>query len=345
MKRVFAAALAACSCLVLFWGCQNDISFPHSGPSLTVMTWNVQTLMDGSFTGTEFDEYRADSWNDAAYRRRLDTTLTLLMSSALPRADILILQEVENPGVVADLLADGLAAHGGYLWYGAAGAAGGAVQTAVISRYQPQQISVHGTDGIRPVIEAVFQTEGGRVVMWAVHAKSRREGASETEPQRISMSRIISERARIWRDKDKNALLIVAGDLNEDCKAVLKDGSSSFQTALVGSNAPLAGLWRSHGSLVLAGSWEGLQDETWYCPWLDERLQPSRPGSYRYGGEWLAYDGILVRGLAARGWRVGSFDCTAPTWATTIEGAPDRWDVRLKRGVSDHFPLWCTFEY
>ncbi|AEC02677.1 endonuclease/exonuclease/phosphatase family protein [Parasphaerochaeta coccoides] len=327
--------------------CSCPVGEGEAAPTdVTILSWNVQNLMDGRTSGTEYEEYGPSSrWDETAYHLRLEDIRKVLSSRIFPDADIIVLQEVENSGVVADLIAGPLARRG-YRWYAAAGQEGGAICTAIISRLNPVRITVQGVEGFRPALEAVFNVHGGTVVVWAVHAKSRKEGDRVTEEGRRALASLLSTRARLWRQADPGCLLVIAGDMNED-PGEEKGMERGYRTALVRAASSHAREWEAAGSLVVSGM-QGGQKGSWYSPWLDGRINTFRPGSYVYEGTWHRYDHILFSGLAPAdraGWRMKEFGCNAPDSAVASDGTPRAWNVRLRRGTSDHFPVWGVFRF
>lgn len=332
---------------VLCIGCPLESGTNRVLDELIVMTWNVQNLMDGIVDGTEYDEYLPKAgWNADLYRKRLKNCVGVITDKNLPLPHILVLQEIENDRILADLLAQRLARLG-FSWYAATGEPGSAIQTGLVSRIPVTVARVHAVPGCRPVLECEFDTAAGKVVVLAAHGKSRREGAMETEPARIALSRTIRGILENWRKSDPSALLLVAGDFNESPDSSTVDGAFG-QTAFVEASNPLASDFSRRGSLVVSGSPSAVSCDTsvLYAPWLDASLRFSRSGSCWFSGGWHRYDQILGDGslFDGTGWEFDGSDVGAVESLCAAEGTPFSWNVRTRSGISDHFPVWVRLK-
>lgn len=328
--------------VVLWCGCPIDGEDSSAG-ELVVMTWNVQNLMDGIVDGTEYDEYLpAAGWNDALYRKRLKRCVAVVTDKASPLPHILILQEIENDRVLVDLLEQRLARLG-FLWHAATGESGNAIQIGVASRLPIMSARVHSVPGCRPVLECGVETSAGTIIILAVHGKSRKEGVTETEADRISLSKTIQTLVSEWRENDPSALVLVAGDFNESPDAQVADGAS-WQTAFVEAAHPKAFDYFLRGSLMVSGNRSVVSGDTsvLYSPWLDGTLRFDRPGSCWFSGGWHRYDQILGDGglFDGVGWEFSGSGVSTPDVILSPEGTPFAWNVRSRGGVSDHFPVW-----
>jgi len=328
--------------VVLWCGCPID-GEDFSAGELVVMTWNVQNLMDGIVDGTEYDEYLpAAGWNDALYRKRLKRCVAVVTDKASPLPHILILQEIENDRVLVDLLEQRLARLG-FLWHAATGELGNAIQIGVASRLPITSARVHSVPGCRPVLECGVETSSGTIIILAVHGKSRKEGVTETEADRISLSKTIQTLLSEWRENDPSALVLVAGDFNESPDAQVSDGAS-WQTAFVEAAHPKAFDYYLRGSLMVSGNRSVVPGDAsvLYSPWLDGTLRFDRPGSCWFSGGWHRYDQVLGdSGLFdGVGWEFSGSGVSTPDVILSPEGTPFAWNVRSRSGVSDHFPVW-----
>ena len=76
--------------------------------------------MDDKLDGYEYPEYRpSEKWSTKSYHMRLRTLNEVLTNRSIGLCDVLVLQEIEHEGVIADLL-DRHLGRKGYLWYAVA---------------------------------------------------------------------------------------------------------------------------------------------------------------------------------------------------------------------------------
>lgn len=175
MKKYSIVALSLIGLtLLLFVGCGCSLDAQASnGKEFKILTYNVQNLMDDQLDGDEYPEYRpSEKWSTDSYHMRLRTLNEVLTNRSIGWCDVLVLQEIEHEGVIADLLERHLGRKG-YLWYAVAKGEGSAIATAVISRDKPKHVAVHAVEGARPVLEAVFDTERGRSLSLPCMQKAR----------------------------------------------------------------------------------------------------------------------------------------------------------------------------
>ena len=67
----------------------------------SIVNWNVQTFFDGKTDGNEYKEYKsAEKWSNDKYIARLSRLCDVLTSI---NADICVLEEIENEGVIYDI--------------------------------------------------------------------------------------------------------------------------------------------------------------------------------------------------------------------------------------------------
>jgi len=316
---IVLAILLAVSC--------NGQGVTDSVGGLCISTWNVQNLFNAEVDGNEYDEYKPSAgWSQSAYETRLSNASRVL--ACLPSAGfhIMVLNEIENPDVVEDLIKTGILAKMGIRYYACAGSGGGAIQTAVISSIPICSARIHETgEDVRPILEAGFDIEGGKLFVLAVHFKSNVGGVAETASKRASQASVVRDVARQIRQDNPGCLVLVCGDMNEECWD---------------ENA----LGRGDGAVLKVGS--SFAMDTWYCFWLDSRQNIWPLGSYMYDGHWKCYDNILVSsaGNDGTGWEFESCGVVFESFQKTSDSKPFAWDRNLLRGVSDHLPVWVTFK-
>jgi endonuclease/exonuclease/phosphatase family metal-dependent hydrolase len=308
--------------------------------------WNVQALFDGEETGNEYGDYQnAAGWNGEKYSARvtsLSGALALLTEKGTP--DLIGLVEIENSGILEDLIRGPLA-KSGYNEICFAGIPGAALGLAFLSRFplvsaRVHSISANGETIPRPILEIRIEPRGKPLIVFLCHWKSKLGGEDTTEALRRSSARIIKRRlAEILRDEPLSPVLVM-GDLNENhdefyrrsgiiC-ALLPDDSG----ALTGGEIP-------EDCLIVSGEKPPRTRQTeasvLYSPWGREL----EGGSYYYRETWETIDHFLLNdaffdgtGWDFEGCRVFN---TAPF--VNAAGYPNAYLPRTGRGLSDHLPL------
>jgi len=318
-------------------GCSLDAQAPNE-KEFKILTYNVQNLMDDKLDGDEYPEYRpSGKWSTESYHMRLRKLNEVLTSRTVGLCSVLVLQEIEHEGVIADLLERHLGRKG-YGWYAVARGEGSAIGTALISRDKPKHVAVHAVEGARPVLEAVFDTERGEIVIFAVHAKSQIGDFAETEAMRLALSGVLKEAAKQY----EGSLIVLCGDFNTDPDAY-KD-NRAVQPALIDIGEQKARAYMAKGSLGITGTRDLVYSYVWYSPFSDGQNRFEKPGTCYFGGSWHHYDqffgnGLLFDGL---GWEYSSTAIVAPPVALKPDGTPMEWNLSTLSGVSDHLPVLLT---
>ena len=249
--------LLLCSCS----GCDKEET-----QGFTVASWNVQNLFDSINDGTEYSEYKhQNGWSDTAYRARLKTAASVLKEGDLGKADIIVLNEVENQNVVLDLMGQ---LDSSYLWYAVASEDGGAISLAVISRIPMKNAKIHSIEGARPIIESQFEIDSMEVFVFAVHAKSNLGDSDENFELRRLLGQALDGLVTLTLQEYPDSLVIIAGDFNEE-------------------------------------PWDGnviRNFEIWRCFWED--FERGVIGSYYYNDSWRCYDNILLSSDMIDSWGV-----------------------------------------
>ena len=340
MKKLsvpFLTLLIFALSLLVGCGCSLEVE-AHNEKEFKILTYNVQNLMDDKLDGDEYPEYRpSEKWGTPSYHMRLRKLNEVLTNRSIGLCSVLVLQEVEHEGVVSDLL-DRHLARKGYGWYAVAKGEGSAIGVALISRDKPKHVAVHAVEGSRPVLEAVFDTERGEVVIFALHAKSQIGDFAETEALRLALSRVLKEAAK----RHEGSLIILCGDFNTDPDSY-KD-NSAVQPALIDIREQMARAYMAKGTLGITGVRDGVYSDVWYSPFLDGSNRYEKPGTCYFGGSWHHYDQFLGNGLLfdGLGWEYGSTAIVAPSLALKPDGTPMAWNLSTLSGVSDHLPLLLT---
>ncbi len=328
-------------CLLCLGGCGCNLDGRTSGTDeLMVMTYNVQNLFDAYVTGNEYPEYTPEKgWTVDQYKTRLRRTAQAITQGHNTVPDIVVLQEIEHVGVLEDLLQESLCARG-FQWYACTNDPSSAIQTGVMSRFPIIEARIHGVQNLRSVLEVTIDVGHEELVLFALHAKSRKEGIEETEAQRIATAKVVSTRAQELLHGNPFLAIMVAGDFNQSADSFQREGQV-YQTALVPLEARQADEYAATGSLLVGGF---PVTQGWYTWWLDRKvvLLAQAQGSYYYNGVWESFDQILLSPAFFDGYGVeyktgqvgaGNFLCDA-------QGHPATWNIRTGKGVSDHLPVY-----
>ena len=316
--------LIAVLALVFLSSCnaQGDV---EQARTLCVATWNVQNLFDAEDDGSEYDEYLASSgWNQRAYESRLTDIRRVLDELPLSGDYILVLNEIEGPDVVEDLIKSHDLIKLGLRYFACTEEPWSPIQIAVASSMQISSAHVHAVgEDLRPILEVCFDTDFGKIFVLACHFKSNVGGVSETEKQRLQTAAAVAQISRNLEAENPGALVLVCGDLNEEC--------------------PVGEALSGTGPLPCSGQFERGK---WYNFWMDPEAVPWPGGSYWYDGGWRSYDNILVSlaGNDGWGWDYSQAGLVFSDVQKTTDGKPFAWDRRLLKGISDHIPAWVRFE-
>ena len=332
--------------LIVFalYGC--DLDRPPGGEGkLVVMSYNVQNLFDAYVDGTEYSEYTPEGgWSGDGYAQRLNHVGRAIVQGSGVLPDIVVLQEIENDRVLAELLDRELSSRG-FRWYAATADPGSAIQTGVISRFPIISATIHGVPGCRSILQVTIDANGSPLVILAFHAKSRLEGVRETEGQRIDLAKVLQSITEEKLAEDSLTEILLAGDFNESADAFLREGGL-LQTALIPADSPMAPGFSADGSLLLCG--KPPQDGQWYSWWLDRSsvLSANTAGSYWYKGVWETFDQILLSPgcFNGSGWDFVQGQVCAQRMLCDASGHPYAWNLSLKEGYSDHLPVYVVLQ-
>jgi endonuclease/exonuclease/phosphatase family metal-dependent hydrolase len=320
---------------------------------LSAAFWNVHALFDGSDDGAEYAEFRAAAgWCDAYYRERLGRFAAAAAALGEGGPDLWALAEIEDAGVLADLVSGPLAGLG-YRWTAAA-AADGPITVGVLSRYplsgvRSLQAAIAGAAPLRPVLEVRVEAEGRPLALFVCHWKSKSGDAADGgEGLRRASAAVLAARIAELAVSEPELACLVLGDLNEGVDEFVRRGAAR-PTALLPDAPDAARAWsaavpapaapalvvsarRPPAALAFAEPAVAL-----FTPW------PGAPweGSYWYGGAWETIDHVLAGAALfdGAGWEYSGFRVGAGEPFADAEGRPRAYDPRRRVGLSDHLPV------
>jgi len=377
-RFLFAAALIlSAGCCKMEWP-EAENKTANRAENLTIVSWNVQALFDGSDNGFEYDEYKSEAgWNNEKYQARLNGISRVVDDQLKP--GILCLIEVENERVLEDL---SKLLKTDYPWTFFAGAPGSSIGIGILSRFPFSEAKVHSiyfseSSLPRPVAEVRVDVGSGPVVLLAGHWKSKLGGAENTEPMRRAEAGIIARRIGEIAAEDPEIPVIVLGDLNE-CHdefekndgayicALLPDtaaAAAAVKTAKAADAARAAVTARTAGvARVISGALRpdfqdfliisgqkppktahfGSAKGVVYSPWLED--PDNSQGSYYYRYGWETIDHFLLNAALfdKTGWEYESFGVVTEPPLTTTGGRPNGYNPGTGNGFSDHLPIMLS---
>ena len=343
--------------LVLVSGCAgcnisgSEEKVPERKDSVTIMTWNVQTLFDGTDDGTEYDDFRESAgWGREKYRGRLNV-IAGAIGGMERKPDIIALQEIESAQVMADL-ASALSVHG-YGWTHFAVIPGMALGLGLLSRLpldgaKSHSVYINGEIAPRPMLEARINmpdANNAALALFVCHWKSKLGGDEATEEGRRASARVILRRVREIALLEPQLPILIMGDLNENHDEFYRRKGNSICALLPDDPqcAKLTGGKSQLDFLVISGDkppqarFFGEDALAFYSPWMGEL----KNGSYFYKNNWETIDHFLLSGgfFDNSGW---NFDnCKVIDYPPFInsKGSPMAYDPKTGAGMSDHLPL------
>jgi endonuclease/exonuclease/phosphatase family metal-dependent hydrolase len=382
VQGLFCAALLlalATGCV----GCDNlsgtETKPPTRGDSLAIMTWNVETLFDGTDHGIEYEDYRESAgWTAEKYRGRLNV-ISAAIGGMERKPDILALQEIESAVVVNDLAT--LLASQGYRWTHFAKIPEMALGVGLLSRFPlsgtiSHSVSIDGVIAPRPMLEARVHTESATsagaddgantaadtssLVVFVCHWKSKLGGDDATEGTRRASARIILRRIKELAETEPDTPVIIMGDLNENydefyrrsgtvISALMPDDPRAAEfTGLYGLDASDPHIAEKIGELqkdfiIISKS---KPPAVRYFP--DGVLVMYSPwvemedGTFYYRNEWETIDHFLLSPqlFTGTGWDFAHCQIVNSPPFASAKGFPTSYNPRTGYGMSDHLPLF-----
>ncbi|MDR0601502.1 MAG: endonuclease/exonuclease/phosphatase family protein [Treponema sp.] len=346
---MFSARKAWILCLLAaFFGCEAP--FGDKTETVTILSWNVQTLFDGNETGNEYDEYREGAgWTNEKYSGRLNA-LSRAIGGIEEKPDVIALVEVETSETLAALVRNPLEGRG-YNQIRFANNHEGSLGVGIISRLPVLKASTHslysnGETTPRPVLEAWIDPGNSPVVLFVCHWKSKIGGDDETEAFRMASVRLIQRRIREIRKDNPAIPMIITGDLNENHDGFYRRGAKTAIALMPDDPLAAATADRDGGQndfLVISGNKPPLAvhfpgaTEVFFSPWETELEN----GSYYYKNTWETIDHFLLSKefFDTAGWEYESCRVVNEEPFTGRHGYPSPYNPRNGAGLSDHLPL------
>lgn len=311
---IFAVCLTGCA--------QNRIK---------ITSWNLQTFFDGVTCGTEYSQFKGakSKWNLDAYKKRL---LNLCSSIEKLDADVLVMEEIENEGILYDIsneLARNSFKRSKSYNYGAFYAKEkSAFGCAVISRYQINNLKVHDLDirseevsqpSLRAVMELELVKGETKFTVFINHWKSKSSGEEESHKWRCWQESILARNICQLNVQDENRFWIACGDFNKEFSEfkILEDSLNEFTFPQF---------------FDYSDKHEVLQKLYVYNPWSDFA---QGKGSYYFKHKWERIDHIFLKD---RSWLEEFVVEDNGPWAST-NGTPLSYKVFSQEGYSDHLPV------
>jgi len=382
-KMIIQALLCAALLLALVTGCAScDVSgteekAPENPVSLAIMTWNVQTLFDGTDNGTEYDDYRESAgWTPEKYKGRLNV-IAAAIGGLERKPDLIAMQELESPQVAIDLAA-ALSKHG-YGWTYFANIPGMALGVGLLSRFpftetRTHSVYINGEIAPRPMLEAKIITPNANaasennnnsLLLFVCHWKSKLGGDDATESTRRASARIILRRLRELAATEPDLPVVIMGDLNEnhddfyrrggkvisalmpdDPRAAEFSGLNGIDGKSPQSAAVIAETQKDFLILVKnkppAARYFPSGAITFYSPWFAElRNENENSGSFYYKNNWETIDHFLLspQFFNGTGWDFENARILNIPPFTSAKGTPIAYNPRTGSGLSDHLPL------
>ena len=344
--------------------CTTGVESGTNG-SFTAAVWNVQSLFDGTETGNEYAEFRAGSgWTQEKYEARLlSAAQAIVQMNTIPAEtnsgksdstqsgipDFIGLVELENEGVMNDLLHGHLSKHGFYhAFFG--NAANMSLGIGVLSRYpliatKVHSITVKNETIPRPILEVHLEPMNKPLVFFICHWKSKVGGEDATESLRQAAARIIERRVNELRQEKPGTPVIIMGDLNENHDEFFR--RDRILSALL-PDVPEAALktkkHTAYDSFIILSSEKPPVTKhfdpaypVFYTPWGNELTD----GTYYFRDNWETIDHILLSAelFDEEGWLYDTCKVLNFPPFTNSKGLPNAYNPRTGIGLSDHLPL------
>lgn len=342
------AALAVCAA---FAGCapsaqqdsgpvaplQETVSL-KAGNGAAIVSYNVENLFDVEDDPAIHDEDFLPQgklrWTADRYRHKLDQLAKAITWAGSGPPVLLGLAEVENEGVLRDLVRTAPLSKAGYAIVHFDSPDERGIDVALLVRRdfaqvlkeEPLQVNL-GHDRTRDVLYAELQlADGGKLHMLMNHWPSRGGGVEMSAPKRMAAAKVVRRKVDGILQQDPGAKVLIMGDFNDHPR------DASIQAGLKAAC--------------------GLDEKADLFDLMCMGQQPNS-GSYQYDGKWDYLDQMIVsrallngNGVTVRSAKAFHDDRLlfrhpkyGPSPNKTYSGG------HYKGGFSDHLPVVAFFEF
>jgi endonuclease/exonuclease/phosphatase family metal-dependent hydrolase len=283
---------------------------------IKIASWNLQTFFDAVKVGTEYSEFisKKSSWSEEKYKVRLNRLCEIL---ELIDADIFVMQEIENEGILYDII-NNYRLQGrrdkAYLYGAFIGEKNQAFGCGVLSKIPLYNLKSHQLDikteneeqpDMRPLMEFSVDEKNTKRI-FVCHWKSKSGGEKETELWRNYQQKLLSKVLQVSQSN-----FVICGDFNKDIKDFsIKNEKVVFQD--------------DKTDICLKSGWLTFSSE--------------ETGSYFYQNQWEKIDHFFV----SENCQIKEFYTIKNGPNITEEGTPFRYNLWSGEGYSDHLPIVCT---
>ena len=306
----------------------DSSTYSEKAQEIKIACWNVQTFFDSVTEGSEYSDFiKNKSWNDEAYRVRLER-----LASAIKEfdADVVVLEEVENEGVmhdIANFLAGEWNSRKAYSYACFAKEKGGSIGVGILSRLELDSPTVHAMDircnsempSMRPLLQVNVLKAGHELTLFVNHWKSMSGGKEETDIWRQRQEELLAR--RMSESISGNNPVIACGDFNRDLGdfcAGKESGTVYLNAGLDEESVSVKSLWYTQSGILV------------------------EPGSYYFDGEWSRIDHFFASGAV----EVLDFNVqTDGPWCDSVTHIPERYMIFSGKGYSDHLPITCRVRF
>lgn len=302
MKCIISLITLFISLCLISMSTHNAISHRSYTDSITIMSYNVENLFDTiddvQTDDEEFTPQGSKHWTKYRYYKKL-RHLAQVVSRVGGKhwPSLVCLVEVENAGVLNDLLSQTALGKKGYKYVITHSQDPRGIDVAFL--YRPSELTLVSRQELNPiftqdperksrnVLELHLRLNNGEeLYVFGVHLPSRREGVKISEPLRCDVARLIRSRCDsiyeiLTTEQRKHTHFIIMGDFNEE----------AHEEAIAHELGSLSQLPRADESSL----GDTLQLYSLMHPRIEPRNKKQFPrGSYCYQRVWTQLDHFII---------------------------------------------------